>query len=175
MRILFTPDGQLSRYGIRLARYFVILYTLILVLMCFLPQQVYPQYKQFSTPGIIQIGRLYILPIPFNTFINSQQIASFSDFCLVLLQNVTNIFLLYPLVLPLIFLFEKWQNLKAVIRYSFYISLSIELTQLLLDLLIDAGRVFEVDDLWTNTLGGILAYCTYKLWIKWQRKNRLSK
>ncbi|WP_161940927.1 VanZ family protein, partial [Streptococcus suis] len=47
--------------------------------------------------------------------------------------------------------------------YTFCISLFIESTQLLLDLLIDAQRVFEVDDLWTNTLGGVLAYLVYKL------------
>ena len=47
--------------------------------------------------------------------------------------------------------------------YSFYLSLFIECTQLLLDLLINAERVFEVDDLWTNTLGGVLAYGTYLL------------
>ncbi|CYU21932.1 glycopeptide antibiotics resistance protein [Streptococcus suis] len=50
-----------------------------------------------------------------------------------------------------------------MIRYSFCISLFIECTQLLLDLLIDAQRVFEIDDLWTNTMGGILAYFTYSL------------
>ncbi|MGG6495876.1 UNVERIFIED_CONTAM: VanZ family protein, partial [Bacteroidetes bacterium 56_B9] len=45
-------------------------------------------------------------------------------------------------------------------------SLFIECTQLLLDLLIDAQRVFEVDDLWTNTLGGVLAYGLYRLIVK---------
>ena len=42
-------------------------------------------------------------------------------------------------------------------------SLSIEVTQILLDLLINANRVFEIDDLWTNTLGGYLAWWAFQL------------
>ena len=42
-------------------------------------------------------------------------------------------------------------------------SLSIEATQILLDLLINANRVFEIDDLWTNTLGGYLAWRAFQL------------
>ena len=55
-------------------------------------------------------------------------------------------------------------------RYSFGLSLFIECTQLLLDLLINAERVFEVDDLWTNTLGGVLAYGTYLLMMKYVKE-----
>ena len=55
-------------------------------------------------------------------------------------------------------------------RYSFGLSLFIECTQLLLDLLINAERVFEVDDLWTNTLGGVLAYGTYLLIMKYVKE-----
>lgn len=42
-------------------------------------------------------------------------------------------------------------------------SLFIECTQILLDILVDGNRVFEIDDLWTNTLGGYLAFCCIKL------------
>ncbi|MBY5005854.1 VanZ family protein [Streptococcus suis] len=164
MRYLFQADGELTPLGRRIIKGLAGVYTLAIVLMCFLPQSWYPQYKQFETPGIVRIGRLYLLPTPFNTVVNGDQLDSFYDVWLVFLQNLSNIFLLYPLVLALVFLFEKWQSLRAVIRYSFFISLFIECTQLLLDLLIDAGRVFEVDDLWTNTLGGVLAYTTYNMW-----------
>lgn len=34
--------------------------------------------------------------------------------------------------------------------------------QVLLDLLFDANRVFELDDLWTNTLGAYLAYLGFQ-------------
>ena len=36
----------------------------------------------------------------------------------------------------------------------------------MLDILIDANRVFEIDDLWTNTLGGYLAFLFYKFLVK---------
>ncbi len=51
---------------------------------------------------------------------------------------------------------------KKIVWLSFGMSLSIEVTQILLDLLINANRVFEIDDLWTNTwvviwLGGLFS------------------
>ncbi len=145
-------------------------YALAIVCMCFLPQSWYPQYKDFETPGIVQIGRIYLLPTPFNSIVNGDQVDSLYELWLIILQNLTNIFLLYPLVLALLFLFEKWRSLRAVMWYSFYLSLFIECTQLLLDLLINAERVFEVDDLWTNTLGGVLAYGTYLLMMKYVKE-----
>ena len=45
-------------------------------------------------------------------------------------------------------------------------SLTIEVGQVILDLLIDANRVFELDDLWTNTLGGLVALGVYHLLVK---------
>ena len=41
-------------------------------------------------------------------------------------------------------------------------SLWIECSQVLLDLLFNANRVFELDDLWTNTLGAYLAYLGFQ-------------
>ncbi|WP_080710478.1 VanZ family protein [Streptococcus mitis] len=46
--------------------------------------------------------------------------------------------------------------------FSFLLSLGIECTQLVLDFFFDFNRVFEIDDLWTNTLGGYLAWLLYK-------------
>ncbi|HFI0701118.1 TPA: VanZ family protein [Streptococcus suis] len=161
MRTFFQADGNLTKLGRQICKTLAGAYALAIVLLCFLPQSWYPQYKTFSTPGIIQIGRLYVLPTPFNSIVNGDKVDSLADLGWIFLQNITNIFLLFPLVFLLLFLLEEWRSLRAVIRYSFCMSLFIESTQLLLDLLIDAGRVFEVDDLWTNTLGGILAYLLF--------------
>lgn len=174
MKHLFQRDGDLTPFGRRIVLFWARIYALAISCMCFLPQSFYPQYKMFSTPGLVQIGRLYILPIPFNSFVNAGQLDSLADWWLLLLQNLTNIFLLYPLVLALVFLFKKWQSLQAVVLYSFLLSLSIECLQLLLDFLFDVGRVFEVDDLWTNTLGGFLAYLTYGMWKRACRKMRTA-
>lgn len=166
MKHFFQGKGDLTQLGRKIVRFWAWFYTLVIAMMCFLPQSFYPQYKTFSTPGIVQIGRLYFLPIPFNSLVHAGKLDSLSDWWLLLLQNLTNIFLLYPLVLALVLLFRRWQSLRLVVIYSFLMSLFIECSQLLLDFLFDVGRVFEVDDLWTNTLGGVLAYVTYRLWKK---------
>ncbi|HEL1991453.1 TPA: VanZ family protein [Streptococcus suis] len=167
MRKFFQADGNLTKLGRQICKTLAGAYALAIVLLCFLPQTRYPQYKDFSTPGIIQIGRLYLLPTPFNSIVNGDKVDSLADLGWIFLQNITNIFLLFPLIFLLLFLREEWRSLRAVIRYSFCISLFIECTQLLLDLLIDAQRVFEVDDLWTNTLGGVLAYLLFVHLQKW--------
>ena len=51
---------------------------------------------------------------------------------------------------------------KRVLCFGFAMSLWIECSQVLLDLLFDANRVFELDDLWTNTLGAYLAYLCFQ-------------
>ena len=170
IKAFLQKNGELTPLGQRWAKIMASAYALAIVCMCFLPQSWYPQYKDFETPGIVQIGRLYLLPTPFNSIINGDKVDSLYELWLIILQNLTNIFLLYPLVLAFLFLSEKWQSLRAVMRYSFGLSLFIECTQLLLDLLINAERVFEVDDLWTNTLGGVLAYGTYLFIKKWTHK-----
>ena len=170
IKAFFQKDGELTSLGQRWTKIMAGAYALAIVCMCFLPQSWYPQYKDFETPGIVQIGRLYLLPTPFNSIVNGDQVDSLYELWLIILQNLTNIFLLYPLVLAFLFLFEKWRSLRAVMWYSFGLSLFIECTQLLLDLLINAERVFEVDDLWTNTLGGVLAYGTYLLIMKYVKE-----
>lgn len=57
---------------------------------------------------------------------------------------------------------SKFAENKKVLLFSFLVSLGIECTQLILDFFFDFNRVFEIDDLWTNTLGGYLAWLLYK-------------
>lgn len=170
----FTSTWELNPWGQRVTKIVARVYALAIVLMCFLPQSVYPNLKDFTTPGIIQIGRVFFLPTPFNTLVHANHIETIGDFFLILAQNVTNVFLLYPLVLCLVFLFPSWRNWKRVLRNTFYMSLGIEFTQLILDLLIDAGRVVEVDDLWTNSLGGLLAYWTYLMAMKFVQNKKIG-
>ncbi|MGT2772522.1 VanZ family protein [Streptococcus marimammalium] len=139
-------------------------YILIIGLLCFTPQI---NISGFETPGVEHYGRVVVLLTPFNSLINASQSKNIWEFFWIIFQNITNIFLLYPLILGLLFLFPKIRTIKKVGRLSFLISLGIELTQILLDVLIDANRVFEIDDLWTNTLGGLLALFTYQ-WLKKQ-------
>ncbi|MHA4906300.1 VanZ family protein [Streptococcus constellatus] len=160
---LLKTDGELTVKGRTFLTWGSIFYILLLCLMCFLPQV--PE-KGMETPGIQQFGRIVVLPIPFNSFINLGQITSFFQLIKVFVQNIMNIFLLSPLIFQLLWLFPKMRSAKRVLFASFSMSLFIECTQILLDILIDANRVFEIDDLWTNTLGGYLAFLFYKFLVK---------
>ena len=160
---LLKTDGELTVKGCTFLTWGSIFYILLLCLMCFLPQV--PE-KGMETPGIQQFGRIVVLLIPFNSFINLGQITSFFQLIKVFVQNIMNIFLLSPLIFQLLWLFPKLRSTKRVLFASFAISLFIECTQILLDILIDANRVFEIDDLWTNTLGGYLAFLFYKFLVK---------
>lgn len=160
---LLKTDGELTVKGRIFLTWGSIFYILLLCLMCFLPQV--PE-KGMETPGIQQFGRIVVLLIPFNSFINLGQITSFFQLIKVFVQNIMNIFLLSPLIFQLLWLFPKMRSAKRVLFASFSMSLFIECTQILLDILIDANRVFEIDDLWTNTLGGYLAFLFYKFLVK---------
>ncbi|MDK7057676.1 VanZ family protein, partial [Streptococcus agalactiae] len=88
-----------------------IFYILLLCLMCFLPQV--PE-KGMETPGIQQFGRIVVLLIPFNSFINLGQITSLYQLIKVFVQNVMNIFLLSPLIFQLLWLFPKLRSIKCL-------------------------------------------------------------
>ena len=124
-----------------------------------------------ETPGIQYFGRVVVLLIPFNSFVNLGEITSWLQLVKVFVQNLANIFLLSPLIFQLLWLFPQLRSTKRIVWLSFAMSLAIEMTQILLDLLINANRVFEIDDLWTNTLGGYLAWRTFQLCQKFL-KNR---
>lgn len=115
-----------------------------------------------ETPGIQHFGRIVVLLIPLNSLMNLGQITSVLQLIKVILQNVANVFLLSPLVFQLLWLWPWLRSRKRVLFFGFAMSLWIECSQVLLDLLFDANRVFELDDLWTNTLGAYLAYLVFQ-------------
>lgn len=176
MSKFLDSDFELTCTGRKWVITFAFLYLGFLVLICFLPQSLYPQLKGIETPGIVRLGRLVFLPLPLNSLIHLGRIPSLRDLLVILLQNISNIFLLYPLSLAGLALFRSWRTVKKITGYGFLISLTIELTQLLLDLLFDANRVFETDDLITNTFGAYLALLTYRgLKIGYQRHGRMRE
>lgn len=137
---------------------FAIAYACFIALICFMPQ---PDILELETPGIQRFGRIIVLLRPFNTLWALDDITSPIQVAWVIIQNLLNIFLLYPLVLALLLLRPTFWSMASAVKWSFLMSLTIELTQVLLSLLFNANRVFEIDDLWTNTLGGFLAWKTY--------------
>ena len=139
----------------------VAIYSLCIVCFCFTPQPQLP--TGVETPGIQTFGRLVFLLTPFNSLWNLGEVTSPIQLFWTFLQNALNILLLFPLIFQLLYLIPALRKTKRVILFSFLLSLSIECTQLVLDFFFDFNRVFEIDDLWTNTLGGYLAWVLYKL------------
>ena len=139
----------------------VLLYSLCIICFCFTPQPQLP--TGVETPGIQTFGRLVFLLTPLNSLWNLGEVTSLGQVIWIFLQNILNVFLLFPLIFQLLYLIPSLRKTKRVILFSFLLSLSIECTQLVLDFFFDFNRVFEIDDLWTNTLGGYLAWLLYKL------------
>ena len=138
----------------------IVLYSLCIVCFCFTPQPQLP--TGVETPGIQTFGRLVFLLTPLNSLWNLGEVTSLGQVIWIFLQNILNVFLLFPLVFQLIYLCPNLRQTKKIILLSFLLSLGIECTQLVLDFLFDFNRVFEIDDLWTNTLGGYLAWVLYR-------------
>ena len=138
----------------------VAVYSLCIVCFCFTPQPQLP--TGVETPGIQTFGRLVFLLTPLNSLWNLGEVTSLLQLFWIFLQNALNILLLFPLIFQLLYLMPGLRNTKKVILFSFLLSLVIECTQLVLDFFFDFNRVFEIDDLWTNTLGGYLAWLLYK-------------
>lgn len=164
-------DLEASPKGRREVLVLVALYIIFLVFLCWSPQNW--ELSGVTTPNIIKVGRLVFLLVPFNSFVAFSELKTAWDLVWVLGQNIANIFLLFPLIIGLLIIFPGIRDVKKVVRMSFLISLTIEVGQLLLDFFIDANRVFELDDLWTNTLGGYLAYVCYRFVMTKWRKNGL--
>ena len=139
----------------------VAIYSLCIICFCFTPQPQLP--TGVETPGIQTFGRLVFLLTPFNSLWKLGEVTSIIQLFWIFLQNALNILLLFPLIFQLLYLIPSLRKTKRVILLSFLLSLSIECTQLVLDFFFDFNRVFEIDDLWTNTLGGYLAWVLYKL------------
>ena len=144
-------------------------YSICIVCFCFSPQPQLP--IGVETPGIQHLGRLVFLLTPFNSFWKLGEVTSLFQLFWIFLQNALNILLLFPLIFQLLYLNPRLRKTKKVILFSFLLSLGIECTQLALDFFFDFNRVFEIDDLWTNTLGGYLAWVLYKLLHKHKIRN----
>ena len=147
----------------------LVCYSICIVCFCFSPQPQLP--TGVETPGIQHLGRLVFLLTPFNSLWKFGEVTSLFQLFWIFLQNALNILLLFPLIFQFLYLSPSLRETKKVIFLSFLLSLGIECTQLVLDFFFDFNRVFEIDDLWTNTLGGYLAWVLYRK----LNVNKLSK
>ena len=63
------------------------------------------------------------------------------------------------------FKLEKRRYIVGILALSLVSVLNL-LPPMVMGRVIDANRVFELDDLWTNTLGGLVALGAYRLLVK---------
>ena len=168
MSKFLNKTAELTPLGHKIVKLCVVLYAMAICLMCFSPQIT---IDGIEIHNVIYYGRLRFLLVPFNTFIIFGQLDGAWEIFWVIAQNVMNVLLLFPLIFGMITLCPKFRTWQRTTLLAFGISLSIETTQLVVDLLYNANRVFEIDDLWTNTLGGLLAFFTYQWFVKQYQKH----
>ena len=110
----------------------VIFYSICIVYFCFTPQGHSPSGR-WKLQGIQHLGRLVFLLTPFNSLWKLGQVSDVGQLSWIFLQNILNIFLLFPLVFQLLYLLPNLRKTKKVLLFSFLVSLGIECTQLVLD------------------------------------------
>lgn len=71
---------------------------------------------------------------------------------------VLNIIMLIPFGMYLPFLSRKIRSIKQAARLGLYVSLSFELTQLAIRILLGSGRSTDINDLIANTLGAVIGF-----------------
>ena len=79
-------------------------------------------------------------------------------FLIVFINIVGNVLIFSPLGFAIPLLSKKFNNIWSVIIFGFLLSLAIEFSQNLF-----VNRVFDVDDLFLNTLGTLIGYFFYLL------------
>ena len=95
----------------------VIFYSICIVYFCFTPQEQSP--VGVETPGIQHLGRLVFLLTPFNSFWKLSQVSDIGQLSWIFLQNILNVFLLFPLVFQLLYLLPNLRKTKKVLLFSF--------------------------------------------------------
>ena len=87
-----------------------------------------------------------------------------------LLYAAENIAMLVPFGLLLPVISERFASWKRVAVGSFLYSLLIEITQL-----VTHRGFFQTDDLLMNTIGGIIGYAIFSIFLAWRRKRKSNK
>lgn len=94
-----------------------------------------------------------------------------------IIRNIIgNLLLLSPFILYLCVKYEKIRNLKSCVVVAFFISLSIELIQLVMNILnLSDMRVVDVEDLILNTIGGVISWYIFKIMYKGKIKSTVDE
>lgn len=156
---------QYHKYGAVSSYRSIIVYSFLLYLMVAYFLVILP-LPDIETVSMMKIPSYNLIPFHFISEIFSLSTFSVSDFATyfptlknpVVYEAVFNVFLTVPFGVYLHYYFEF--DFKKTLFYSFCLTLFFELTQLSgLYFIYPRGyRVFDVDDLILNTLGGVIGY-----------------
>lgn len=145
-----------------------VIYLFLLIGITLLPVYIggLPHLQELSF-----IERCNIHFVPFIDYFNG------SIYFRAIIRNVIgNLLLLMPFTLYLCAKYEKVRNLKSSAKLALLISLSIELIQLIMNILgLSDMRAVHVEDLILNTIGGIIALYIFKLMYKGKIKSAVDK
>lgn len=168
------------------AGYFVIPVFLIYMILLFLTdKKKNKRYSIFQYTSLISFAvyilsviTLTIFPIDVNTGIYANQAPWYSsiNFIPVLTIDIAtfalNIIMCIPLGVYLVIIYNV-NTLSNIYKRSFLFSLCIEITQLILRITVSNGRSMDINDLISNTLGGVLGYVLIKSLIKNQSFSKI--
>ncbi|KKI90032.1 hypothetical protein WQ54_23195 [Bacillus sp. SA1-12] len=79
---------------------------------------------------------------------------------------VLNVIMLIPFGVYLPLLNDKVDSAKKAAKYGFFLSLSIEALQLIIELSLGSGRTADINDLIANTLGAAIGFLIIKKLVK---------
>ena len=164
---------QYHKYGSISVLKSLIIYSFVLYLICayflvILPLPSIEEVQNLTTKTTQLIPFSFVIDFiketSFNIKIPSTYVKTLSESCFYV--PIYNIFLTLPFGMYLRYYFKC--NLKQTCLYTFLLSLFFELTQLTgLYFIYPRGyRLFDVDDLMLNTLGGLLGYVIAKPFTK---------
>lgn len=71
---------------------------------------------------------------------------------------VLNVIMLIPFGVYLPLLYGKVDSAKKAAKYGFFLSLSIEVLQLIIKVTLGSGRIADINDIIANTLGAAIGY-----------------
>jgi glycopeptide antibiotics resistance protein len=127
------------------------IYLLAVIHLVFFPIEVYPGGYESTGPLWLAILKeiefIPVLTIDIPTF-------------------VLNIIMLIPLGVYLPLLNDKVDTARKAAKYGFFLSLTIELLQLTIEVIVGSGRTSDVNDLIANTLGAALGFLIIKKLVK---------
>ena len=141
-----------------LGQYFIVI-TFIIYLLCVIQLVFFPidvnigKYANL-TPWYKTINFIPILTIDVKTFL-------------------LNILMLIPFGMYLPLLNRQFESLKGVAYHGLFLSLFIEIFQLMNRVVFGNGRSTDINDLIANTVGAILGYMVIKALIKRNDRNNL--